>query len=638
MRKTSLLLGLALLIPACADAMAAPDTGSQPAPPVIRPVAPVLPPAETADACNDLLDYYIRTALEQVGPWGLDGYPAYEIDRLIEPMADGGREAAADFAPEAPGTNNQVSGVDEADRVKTDGSHIFSVVDNTVEIARIDDGGVTLVGSIDIGFSPWSLLLYGDRLVALGGGTIDRFPVEPMIDVWVPPIATTQLVEIDISNPDRPKTVRTLTVDGNLVGARLIEGTAQVALSSRPLGFEWATPSGSGLRAETEALEENRRLVNESTLDNWLPWYRLADADDDLPTDGLFTDCSRVAIPGGSSDLTTVTVATFDLEREGLAQRDTAGVVGQASTYYAATGTTYLAAPRWDDPRAERFGFAPPQTVRTEIHAFDTRPGQLSHLGSGSVPGTLIGQFALDAHDGVLRVASTVENWDVGASESMVTTLDGATLSRLGQVSGLGKGEQIYSVRFVHDMGYVVTFRQIDPLYTLDLSDPFEPEAAGELKITGYSSYLHPVGDGLLLGVGQEADTNGRLEGTQVSLFDVTDPFDPSRLDQIHLRDASSEVEWDHHAFTYVDGLALVPVMDHDEAGTLAVQVKDDQLRIEGTLQAPPTDGGKDWALWRSSVRRTIVTPELVIGVGDDGLSVWDRSGYEWIEFESFRR
>lgn len=262
----------------------------------------------------------------------------------------------------------------------------------------------------------------------------------------------------------------------------------------------------------------------------------------------------------------------------------------------------------------------------------------LSHVGSGSVPGSLIGQFALDAHDRVLRVASTAENWEAGGSESVVTTLDGRTLEQLGQVGGLGRGEQIFSVRFLGDMGYVVTFRQVDPLYALDLSDPANPREMGELKITGYSSYLHPVEDGLLLGIGQEADPDGRIKGTQVSLFDVTDPLDPIRLDQIHLTDASSEVEWDHHAFTYVDGLGLVPVTGHEEAGTLAVRVEDRQLWIDGTLQVPRPDHGKEWVPWWSNTRRNIVTSHLVIGVSEDGLSVWDRTDYDWIEFESFRR
>ena len=132
----------------------------------------------------------------------------------------------------------------------------------------------------------------------------------------------------------------------------------------------------------------------------------------------------------------------------------------------------------------------------------------------------------------MLRAATTVGI--APESESRVTTLAerGGVLAPLGQVGGLGKGERIYAVRFIGDVGYVVTFRQVDPLYTLDLSQPARPRVVGELKIRGYSAYLHPLAADLLLGIGQDASERGTTLGTQVSLFDVSDPARPSRLHQ----------------------------------------------------------------------------------------------------------
>ena len=118
-------------------------------------------------------------------------------------------------------------------------------------------------------------------------------------------------------------------------------------------------------------------------------------------------------------------------------------------------------------------------------------------------------------------------------------------------MGGLGRDERIYSVRFIGPVGYVVTFRQTDPLYTLDLSDPAAPKVTGELKITGYSAYLHPAGEGRLIGIGQEASEQGRVQGMQVSLFDVSDLSRPNRLAQYHVTHASSEAEFDPHAFLY---------------------------------------------------------------------------------------
>ena len=167
--------------------------------------------------------------------------------------------------------------------------------------------------------------------------------------------------------------------------------------------------------------------------------------------------------------------------------------------------------------------------------------------------GTLLNQFAMSEHSDVLRVATTT-GFDTD-SESRVTTLgrrDGRLVQR-GMVAGLGLGERIYAVRFIGDVGYVVTFRQTDPLYTLDLSDPDRPRLAGELKIPGYSAYLHPIGEELLLGVGQEATDDGQLQGLQLSLFDVSDIAQPRRLQKRRLgeRWSQSAVEWDHHAFLW---------------------------------------------------------------------------------------
>lgn len=136
-----------------------------------------------------------------------------------------------------------------------------------------------------------------------------------------------------------------------------------------------------------------------------------------------------------------------------------------------------------------------------------------------------------------------------------------ASLTEIGRVDGLGKGERIHSVRFIGAGAYVVTFRQTDPLYTLDLKDPRRPRLTGELKITGYSAYLHPTADGRLLGVGQDADTSGRTSGLQISLFDVSG--EPRRVGARKLPGTSSRAEFDPHAFLYwpETGLTVVPVL-----------------------------------------------------------------------------
>jgi hypothetical protein len=185
-------------------------------------------------------------------------------------------------------------------------------------------------------------------------------------------------------------------------------------------------------------------------------------------------------------------------------------------------------------------GTGVPEDARTQIHRYDARgTSATTYRATGDVPGFVLNQYSMSEHQDRLRVATTREplwfpDGSATESESRVTVLAEAAgrLTTVGGVGGLGKGERIYAVRFLGDRGYVVTFRQTDPLYTLDLSDPTAPRVRGELKILGYSAYLHPVGEDRLLGVGQDATERGQTTGAQLSLFDVSDAARPRRIAQ----------------------------------------------------------------------------------------------------------
>jgi uncharacterized secreted protein with C-terminal beta-propeller domain len=236
------------------------------------------------------------------------------------------------------------------------------------------------------------------------------------------------------------------------------------------------------------------------------------------------------------------------------------------------------------------------------------------------VPGTLLNQFSLSEDKGILRAASTV-GWGPEA-ESKVTTLarqDGHLVQR-GQVGGLGYGERIYAVRFLGDVGYVVTFRQTDPLYTIDLSDPAQPRVRGELKIPGYSAYLHPIGEDLLLGVGQEATEDGRVQGLQLSLFDVSDLAQPRRLQKAQLgqRFSSSAVEWDHHAFLWwpATKLAVLPIDSEAFRGAAGFKVS----RATGIAEVGRISHAGTGASWTPPVSRTVVVGDRLFTVSPLGV------------------
>jgi Beta propeller domain len=325
------------------------------------------------------------------------------------------------------------------------------------------------------------------------------------------------------------------------------------------------------------------------------------------------------------SGLGTLTVLTLDMQR-GLPAVDADALMTDGDTVYASEDRLYVASERWlpdDAGRAEILSVS-----ATGLHAFSTeKAGGTSYVGSGEIPGYLLNQWSLSEHEGTLRAATTSMPpfGDEGGSESAVRTLqerDGR-LVQVGAAGGLGKGERIYAVRFMGDTGFVVTFRQTDPLYTLDLGDPRRPRVVGELKVPGYSAYLHPIGDGLLLGVGQDATEEGRRTGVQLSLFDVSDLADPVRLHQFGLGENSyTPVEYDHHAFLWWGPrkLAVIPAYRYAEkggsfAGALAFTVDRAGIADAGRMAHPAFE-----RFGRLSYDRAVVVGGRLLLLSEEGV------------------
>jgi hypothetical protein len=219
-----------------------------------------------------------------------------------------------------------------------------------------------------------------------------------------------------------------------------------------------------------------------------------------------------------------------------------------------------------------RTGGPTPQQQTTQIHRFSLDDADnTTYRGSGSIPGFVLNQFSMSEQDEVLRVASTdVPPWFTqgDASHSLVTTLgeEDGRLPVLGQLDGLGRGERIFAVRFLGDAGYVVTFRQVDPLFTVDLADPEHPKLRGELEMPGVSTYLHPIGGDRLLGLGNGPSDDGSQNGLQLSEFDVSDLAQPKLEHRITVDGGNSEAQYDHHAFLWwaPRHLALLPMSVYD--------------------------------------------------------------------------
>jgi uncharacterized secreted protein with C-terminal beta-propeller domain len=192
------------------------------------------------------------------------------------------------------------------------------------------------------------------------------------------------------------------------------------------------------------------------------------------------------------------------------------------------------------------------------------------------VPGAINDQFSIDDHEGLVRIATTgtlvsQTEWST-RNNLFVLGQDGAALTEVGSVQGLAPGEQIYSTRFLGDRAYMVTFRQVDPLFVIDLSDPASPDVMAELKIPGFSEYMHPLGDGHLLTIGQDATQEGQVIGLALQIFDVQDPTAPALAHKYTFSGQDygySEAQYNHKAFTYYGALGLLafPFTGWDENG-----------------------------------------------------------------------
>jgi hypothetical protein len=533
-----------------------------------------------------------------------------------------------------------VAGVDEPDLVKTDGRRIVTVAGGVLEV--IDAASRTVSGRLDLSavgqdlaYQPANLLLSGDHALVLTSGG-------PVVDGAagsggsLQPVVGSRLLLVDLAG--RPSVISSYSIEGSLIDARQIGPVVRVVISSQPrLNF----PVQPGSASNAQRVAADQAVISRAGLDAWLPQFEETSGSES--STGHIA-CSAVSRPATYSGANLLTVLTFDLSSDALGSGDGISIVADGNTVYGTGTSLYVAGDeRWlaeaataaagrgtavEGAASTRGSAAAGQ--RTDIYRFDiTSPGPPRFAAGGSVPGYLIDQYALSEWQGYLRIATTTgTSWALAdgppanaqASSSAVYVLStrGPVMRLAGHVTGLGLTERIYSVRFIGPVGYVVTYRQTDPLYTVDLSDPAQPRVRGSLALTGYSSYLHPASDTRLIGIGRQADAMGHVGGTQVSLFDVSDLAAPTRLATFTLAAAISNAEFDPHAFLYWPGAHLI-VVPLQRTGMVAGA----PAPPDGAAQSPsaPQSGALVLRLDDSGITETgfITQPDTATAAGDPG-------------------
>ena len=486
-----------------------------------------------------------------VGPLEINRFSSYEelkgfveentIYRgMLETPGDfwgGGPEGGAEGEASAPSesgystTNIQVAGVDEADIVKTDGEYIYLVSENRVIIVKAyPPEQAQVLSEIELEGMVMGIFFNGDRLVVFEGVPYYGTPrvLEDADIAYISPVISIKVY--DVSDRENPHLQRELSADGNYVSSRMIGDYVYVVINE-------------------PAYEQDGELN--------LPRIYSGGNETEIPaTDIYYSNVSDYYY------MYTTIMAINTQNDDKDPTRETI-LLGASSNLYVSFNNIYLTFPVWGGDVGD-FG-------RSSIHRIHIEGDEIEYVASGEVPGMVLNQFSMDEYDGYFRVATTTYQ---ETPRNNVYVLNMA-LNITGSLEDLAPGETIYSARFMGERGYLVTFKQVDPLFVIDLSDPRYPKELGYLKVTGYSDYLHPYDENHLIGIGKETTEEGEFawyQGVKISLFDVSDVNNPKEIAKeiIGLRGTDSPVLWDHKAFLFDKprNLMVIPVLvaEVDEA------------------------------------------------------------------------
>jgi uncharacterized secreted protein with C-terminal beta-propeller domain len=529
------------------------------------------PEAVAASTLKKFSSYQELEAFVKASP----PYPNYLYEQFgVGVLVRATSQDTASDAPEHSVTNIQVPGVDEADIIKTDGEHIYLVLEDSVVIVKAyPPEEARILSQIELDGDPIDIFINGDRLVIFEQET-----------------SQTSIKIYDVSDEESPLSKREVSVDGAYWDSRMIGDYVYVVIAE-PLCYSEGEVS--------------------------LPRIYLGDTVEEISA----TEIYHSDVPDYSYGFTTIVALNTQSDDQEPAYETI--LLGGASNMYVSLNNIYITFPGWEANSSD------PETIA--IHRIHIENGGIEYDGSGQLPGRVLNQFSMDEHEGYLRVATTTGHlsggWEEATSRNHLYILD-KNLDIVGRLEGLAPGERIYSARFMGDTGYLVTFRKVDPLFVIDLSDPYHPEVLGELEITGYSDYLHPYDENHIIGIGKETIPAEQgdfswYQGVKISLFDVSDAAEPREIAKYEIgeRGTDSPVLWDHKAllFDKEKNLLVIPVLVVEQGqyvwqGAYVFDISPDEgIRLRGGI----THQEDDIELWRNSVKRSLYIGNVLYTISD---------------------
>ena len=548
------------------------------------------------------MDFLRTEALERVGPTGFvdEDNPGAVSKRIVVYF-----KGSTGFS--------SLSEIDAASIVKSDDRRILALNNedsmSDLRIFSIANPAPELHASIALrGGLYEDFHLSGDRVFAIGRSVSGIQPTEeenyirygdgggisfPASYRKSPSVVIT---EIDISDSTNPKEVRHLRVEGSYAGSAAHDGFARVAIRTSPersLGF--VEPEDSDQASEADVERFNKQIVEESTLDKWLPSFNLHTADGESISAGWLLDCDKLFVPSELNGFDLMSVLSFATD-ESLKMTDAVAVMASDQYAYVSESNLYLSAVARDTRERDI----------TAIHKFSFDPsGRTSLKVSGAVAGSPINQDFVHEHEGRLLVITDESDLDYSEvvltprfiafsssartesdsddSENVLTVLEdnGRELIQVAEVDNLGEGERLNSVSYIADKAFVSTISETDPLKVIDISDPYNPIEGGELQLTGNFPYLQSVAENLILGARSEDPT--RTNGVNIGLFDISDPANPKTMDTFVVDDARLAIVPEFRSFQWLpsQNLALIPLGERSRSYILGLKVNFETSTLE---------------------------------------------------------
>ncbi|MFC1748056.1 beta-propeller domain-containing protein [Pseudomonadota bacterium] len=574
----------------------------------------------TGQSCLELTERFDARYYDGSRGGAVDDFFVEEAAMAV-PMADGEADfgtAGAVKLSAAPGdtgsdeyssTNIQVEGVDEADIIKNDGKYIYLIKGSTIRIieaypaSNLEELAVFSFGEDYEEFYPSEMYTDGNQLTVIGsihGYITMDVPVHLEGDPMAYPSYysnRTKVFVLDITNRNAPEVERTVEIEGNYKTSRKVDDTLYMVVNHYR-GWIYNTDEGPLVPLMRDSVEGDYETV-----------VGCADIHI-LPKPQSFNYLITAAIPLDSP--------TQKVSRS--------VVVGDGDNVYSSRDYMYIAATDWGGGY-----WAPYEERGTIVYRYELGEGSIAFTNKGRVPGHVLNQFSMDEYKSHFRIATTSDGWDSEMSNNLFVL--GSDMNVTGEITGIAPTEKIYSVRFMGDRAYMVTFKRTDPLFVIDLSNARDPKILGELKIPGFSNYLHPYDENHIIGFGKDVDEDQAqslsstqwlaweaVQGMKLGLFDVTDVNNPKEMfvEVIGDRGTNSELLYNHKALLFDEekDLLAFPVT--------VVEIPDDQCSEE-TYSSCPESCAKQ-CVPKSCISKngvTVCTPDCD-GVGSCTLPSWE--------------